>query len=210
MKGIIAGIVAGIVGALLWAIFAALTGFEIGWIAWGIGAAVGAAVAWGTEGSPTSAFIAVIITIFAILGGKFAAVEMILSKEIKATNQEIVQMIYNDNEYIISWVADDIISELEQRGETIEWPEGVDPQNVTSKTDYPGFIWGVAEQSWNARTDEEKAEFRKAVEEQVNENIRLFASEARGEGFLESFGIIDIIFFFLAIGTAYKVATKSE
>lgn len=210
MKGIITGFVAGIAGAGIWAIIAALTGSEIGWVAWGIGAVVGVAVAWGSKGSSAAGgVIAAIITIVAIVGGKFATVEIVLGKDVKDINQTTAQII-QDDDYMISWIVADIIGDMTQEGMKIDWPEGVDPENITSKADYPTSIWATAEESWNAGSDKKKADYRKVIEKQIEANVQLYTSETRKASFLGSFGVIDIIFFVIAIGTAYKIASKAD
>ncbi len=210
MKGIITGFAAGIAGAGIWAIIVVLTGFEIGWIAWGIGGVVGAAVAWGSKGSfAAGGVIAVIITIVAIVGGKLATVEIVLGKDVKDINQTTAQII-QDDDYMISWIVTDIIYNMTQEGKKIDWPEGVDPENITSKADYPTEIWATAEESWNAGTDKKKADYRKVIEKQIEANVQLYTTETRKAGFLGSFGAIDIFFFVIAIGTAYKIASKAD
>lgn len=120
MKGLIAGIIAGIAGAALWAGIAAVTGFEIGWLAWGIGAAVGAAVAWGSEGSPVTGGLAVVIAILAIVTGKYITVEIVLAKEMGTANEEIARQMETE-EYLISWLADGMVYNLTEAGQTINW-----------------------------------------------------------------------------------------
>jgi hypothetical protein len=209
MKGVIAGVVAGIAGAVAWAIIAAVTGFEIGWLALGIGAAVGAAVAWGSKGSPRAGAIAVVITVLAIVGGKYLAVEIVLAKEMKAADEEIAPFI-ESGEYLISWLADEIVDEYEQEGKEFSWPAGVDPEDVYREQDYPPEIWNLAEVAWNDMNEYEKAEYKNYVEEQMDSNKKVFMAEVRKEGFIESFGVIDVIFFVLAVATAYKIAAKPD
>ena len=209
MRGIIAGIIAGIAGAFVWAIITAVTGFEIGWLAWGIGAAVGTAVTWGSKGSKSSGVIAVVISILAILAGKYITMEMVLAKEMKVANQEIGLLIESE-EYLISWLADSIVSEYEQQNKHVSWPMGVDSEQASKKEDYPPEIWGLAELSWNNMNEDEKAEFKNAVKQQVNSNMKALETWAKKEGFIESFGAIDVIFFILAIATAYKIGAKTD
>ena len=209
MKGVVAGVVAGIIGAALWAIIAAVTGFEIGWLAWGIGAGVGAGVAWGSEGSPATGILAVIIAVVAILAGKFISVEIVIAKEMGVANEEIAQQFEND-EYLISWLADEVINDYIDEGKNISWPAGVDPDEAAAESDYPPKIWAVAQQKWNAMSDEEKEQHKNDVAEQVRQNMQDYAESVKTDGFLASFGVIDIVFFVLAIGTAYKVGARED
>lgn len=209
MKGLTAGIIAGLAGAFAWALIAYFTGFEIGYLAWGIGALVGAAVGWGTEGTPTNGVIAVAISIVAILGGKFMTVQFSISNELETIDQNIALQMENE-EFILSWLAGGIIYEIQEQGNTVQWPAGVDPEEASAKEDFPPEVWNAAETVWAEMTDDEKQEFRGDVEDQINANIQTIAAMASKEGFLSSFGLFDAIFFFLAIGTAYKVAAKTD
>lgn len=209
MKGIIAGVAAGIVGAALWAIIAAATGYEIGWLAWGIGAAVGAGVAWGSEGSPVTGAIAVVIAVLAILAGKYITVEVVLANEMGNVGDEVAQMIENE-EYQISWLADQVVYEYQEQGKSVDWPAGVNPEEASSKEDYPPVIWALAEKAWSNMTDDEKEEFKANVRQQVEENIQAYTNSVKADGFFASFGVFDILFAFLAIATAYKVGSKAD
>jgi len=209
MKGIIAGVIAGFAGAVVWALIAAFTGFEIGWLAWGIGAAVGGAVAWGSEGTPAMGVAAVIISVLAIVAGKYISVEMMLAKEMDGANEQIAAQMETE-EYYISWLADIGISSIEEAGGTVDWPEGVVPEEATMKEEYPPEIWSKAEELWTNMTPEEQDEFKEQVGQQVDENIAAFTAGVRKDGFLASFSLFDGIFFFLAIGTAYKIGSKAD
>lgn len=210
MKGIFAGIVAGVIGALAWAVIAAFTGYEIGWLAWGIGAGVGAAVAWGNAGSKANGIIAVIIAVVAILGGKLASVEISIAKEVKYANAEIKTAIDKNDEFLLIWLADTVVADLMDKGLEIKWPDGITAETAGSKKDYPVEIWVIAEQAWAEMSEEDKGSFKSDVEKQIAANIKLFSSEVRGEGFFSSFGVFDIVFFFLAISTAFKIASKED
>ena len=210
MKGIIAGVIAGILGALVWALVVVLTGMEIGYLAWGIGILVGIAVAWGTEGGQKNGIIAVVIVVLAILAGKYASVEIMISKEVKLANARIKQSMQEDDELLISWLADEIVFKIESNGGKVTWPKGVTADTADKKEDYPSEIWFSAKTAWAAMTDEEKAKFKSDVEAQIKISMDDFVNQVRGEGFLASFGVIDIIFFFLAISTAFKIASRQN
>jgi phosphate/sulfate permease len=209
MKGLAAGVAAGVGGAVVWALIAYFTGYEIGWIAWGIGAAVGAGVAWGSSGSPAMGVAAVVISVLAILAGKFITVEIILAKELKAANQDMNQQILND-EYVISWLADEAVAVYQEKQIPVNWPEGINPEDATSQADYPADVWQAAAYKWNSMSAAEKEEYRENVRQQAEVNIAAYASDMRKEGFIGSFGIIDIVFFLLAILTAYKIGSKTD
>lgn len=209
MKGILAGIIAGIAGAIAWAMLAYFTGYEIGWLAWGIGALVGAAVAWGSKGTPATGAIAVIITIISLIAGKYIAVEVLFAKEMDEVKRSIDEQLQDDDS-IISYLADEIVDEYEQSGESVDLPEVADPENAPPDELYPKDIWKRAEQRWSSMSAEEQEEYRASVEEHISDNIQKFVNIAKKEGFIGSFGLFDVIFFLLAIVTAYKVGSKAD
>jgi phosphate/sulfate permease len=209
MKGIIAGVCAGFAGAAVWALIAWLTGYEIGWIAWAIGAAVGAAVAWGSEGTPAMGIAAVVISIVAILGGKYLTVELFLAQQNDMIAQELSTVLETD-EYAIASLADEIAAEIEENGGTVEWPEVEDSEDVTIQEEYPAEIWAQAEKAWDEKTPAEKEEHKNAIQQNIEEGLAMMNSYARKEGFRASFSLFDALFFFLAIGTAYKIGSKAD
>ena len=210
MKGVIAGIAGGIVGAILWGVVAMVTGYEIGWIAWGIGALVGAGVAWGTDGGTVQGVLAVVISVLAILGGKFVALELMMNKEVKSAAENVTTLVDTNEDYLISWLADTIAYKMQEEGKTVNWPAGIDSDTAQTEADYPPEIWSKAKAVWLGMSDDDKAEFKEQVRQQAAENISEYASGLRQEGFLASFGAMDVLFFFLAIATAYKIGSKSQ
>ena len=210
MKGIIAGIIAGVAGAALWAVIAAFTGYEIGWIAWGIGAAVGAGVAWGSDGSTVTGVLAVVIAIGAIIGGKYVSVEMMLAKEVNAANEEIARQVEGDENYPISWLAQGVVYKLTEAGQTVEWPDEVNPEEATEEADFPPTVWSIAQEAWANMSDDEKADFKNEIQTQAVANVQDYASSVKKDGFIASFSAMDGIFFLLAIATAYKVGSKAD
>lgn len=213
MKDVAYGLVAGAVGAFVWAAVVYLTEYEIGWIAWGVGWLVGFAVALGNaEGrrSPTAAgALAVGITVLAIVAGKYGAVQSVMPSD-----EEIVVMFTDDfenEEFVISFVADQVVSELEADGRSVEWPEGVVPGNAGAEADYPAGVWAEAETRWASWTPMEQMAFRNERESEVRANIEASMPEIRAAfsagGFAGSFTPMDLIFFGLGMVTAWGVGS---
>ncbi len=139
MKDVAFGLVGGAVGAFVWAAVVYVTEYEIGWIALGVGGLVGFCVALGNKDrgrSPTAAgTLAVVITALSIVAGKYAAVEMLMPSD-----AELVGMFterFDDEEYVVSFLADDVAGEFRSAGREMVWPQGVDPANASSQSDYP-------------------------------------------------------------------------
>ncbi len=218
MKDVAYGLVAGALGALVWAAVVYFTEYEIGWIAWGVGAMVGFAVALGNEDkhrSPTAAgVLAVAITVVSIVAGKYLAVQTLMPSD-----DEIVALFtqeFENEDFVISYVADDVAAEYEAAGRPVAWPEGVDPSNAADQGDYPADVWADAEVRWGAWDAEEQASFRETRRAEVAANVEASMPELRAAfasgGFTGSFSPMDLIFFGLGMVTAWGMGSgkKSE
>jgi hypothetical protein len=213
VKGVIGGFIGGILGAVIWAAIAMLTGYEIGWIAWAVGGLVGFGVAVGSpEGSPMAGSVAVIIALASILAAKWITVQMVLQKEVGSADQVVAEAVSNldQEELMISYVADDVIMDRESQGTKITWPEGVDPAEAEEESDYPPEIWTEAKQKWEGMSESEQADYRKDLATTIEEDIRAAYAEISSQGFFESFSAMDLLFFGLAVVTAYQIAAKGR
>jgi len=210
--GIIGGLIGGLVGALIWAGISAWTGYEIGWIAWGIGGLVGlGCVKGGKGGGVPVAVIAVVITILSLVAGKYAAIEFILAGQVGNKDEFIETAIaeLDGEDLVISYLADDIIQERISRGEAVEWPEGSLPDEAAEQADYPPDIWTEAVSEWEHRSADDKAAYREELSEQMRINIDAWYDEVSMIGFADSFNLMDLIFFGLAVVTAFQIAAKA-
>jgi tellurite resistance protein len=204
-KAVLAGAIAGAVGAGAWALIGYSVGYEVGYLAWGIGGLVGFAVAWGNAGVKTSpmaaGLLAVGISVLSIVGGKYLTVVVTLSDP-----TEVVQELMENDEYVMSYAADVVVEELENSGQAVQWPLGVDPDFADSSEDYPPAIWAEAEVRWNELSEEERSEFRNLLAEDLTVWVSSNNQATQEEVFLETFGPLDILFFGLAIVTAFGAA----
>lgn len=208
-RAVLGGLVAGVIGALVWAGIAVGLSLEIGWIAWAIGGLVGFGVALGNRGAGGTAtgILAVVFSAMSILAGKYAAVQMTMPDA-----EEIVEMYVSnlDNEeFLLSYVADDVAREFSAAGRRLNWPPGVDPENAATQAEYPADVWKEAVIRWDGLTKEGKEQFRDAREQELRANVQAAMPEIRAaaaeEGFFGSFGGLDLLFFGLAMLTAFKI-----
>lgn len=200
-----AGIVAGLIGAAIWAAIAYYANMEIGWVAWGIGALVGIAMAAvAQQTGPALGAAAVVITILSIVGGKYASVQVALSAAL-GDDSEIFAA-YESEEFLITFLADEEVVRQQQNGGIINWPAGVDPEMAEKESDYPPNIWQNARKKWVAMTPENQAQFKQDRLAEGKANLAAFSDTLAGEAFSESFGAMDIIFFGLAVFTAFRLA----
>ena len=204
------GVIAGSVGALVWAGIAYFTGYEVGWVAWGVGGLVGFGVVLGNSGNRSRAagIIAVVITVMALMAAKYTTVQLVLSDGSEITEALVSGL--QDDELVVSYIADDVVVEFMSDDIPVHWPVGVDPSQATTQVEYPADVWTIAQSRWDGMALAEREEYRSSLKEMVTANLALALDELRGElaqvGFIGSFGFLDIIFFGLAIATAYKVA----
>lgn len=213
---LVGGSVAGLIGAAVWGAVAAFTWHEAGIIAWGIGGFVGFGVRIAARDEDVGVgpgLTALGIAVASVILGKFLAVHFLLASienMVKAAAEQGEQVESTDEEtvqWIISDYADSLAEEREEQGQEIPWPDWETlPDDAPVKAGYPADLWAEAEQKWNSKTDQEKAA------EMVAYNSRDFdlTGEIEGEMFKASFGLLDLLWFFLAAGTAYKVGSGLE
>jgi hypothetical protein len=217
LKQIIAGVVAGVVGAAIWAAISFYANMEIGYIAWGIGILVGIAVAATGENSSLAGVTAVLITIVSLLGGKYAAVELAVQDMQAEMGDSLTDDFGADleitDEGLQSFLAEKIAEKREADGEAIEWPEVADEEESAGAA-FPEDIWAEAGKQLSKKTDDEKDSLREERKEQIKawaENFgQALADAAREEGFIASFSMFDLLFFGLAVATAWKIASRDE
>lgn len=215
--GIAAGLLAGLIGAAAWAAIAFYANLEIGYLAWGIGGLVGFAVASGAgKTGPALGGIAVLITIASICGGKFAVVETEIQSSLAEVRADFEQQISEglSDEVLVSYLADDLVAQEKVAGNTIDWPEGVDPSEASEQADYPQAIWRNAQSNWDSMDDAAHSEFETQVVNNTRENYDAYIAEliqeARSEGFLATFSMFDLLFFGLGVVTAWGIAGSAE
>lgn len=204
--GVIGGLIAGIIGAAGWAALAYFAGVESGIIAWIIGGMVGVGTAMGSRGgSVASALLAVIITVLAICGGKYAAIHLSMDKAFNELRAEAGPM---SDELLISILADEIVETKAAAGEELDWPAGADREFPEAETDYPAEVWESSVEKWIALGADGQTKFREEREQESKQMFDAMKGGIAREGFIQSFSPIDIIFFLLAMVTAWQIAIK--
>ena len=205
LRWVVGGLIGGAVGAAAWAAITYYTNHEIGYVAWGVGILVGFCVrfAAGSDEGFGPGLTAAAIAIVALVGGKYAATSLLVDKVFAdmpmIANVTPAQM----QEELIS----EIVAEWTEAKKPMKWPAGKTLENAESTADYPPEVVKEAEKRWNALKPEEQ----QAQIQERTESIQAFASSlkamARQEGFKASFTPIDILFFILAIGSAWKLGS---
>lgn len=217
MRSLSYGVVAGGIGALVWAAIAYLANYEVGWVAWGIGWLVGSAVAIGNaDGSraPASAgAIAVFLAALAVLGGKYGTAWAMVPHG-ESLVDTLATSYFDDEEFLISYVADDVVVEFQADGRTLTWPAGANRVEPTSKLDYPTDVWAEAARRWSTLSGPQRTAFREAREASfrgvVTENLPDLRRGFVRAAFLDSFAPLDLLFVGLAVFTAFRVGSGTN
>lgn len=212
IRALLAGSVAAFLGALLWKLIAVKFNFELGIIAWFIGGAVGfSAAMFGSKGQ-TAGIVCGILTLLAILGGKYLAMDSFQSELVtslsssNALYSEEMQELYDqeviaakafanesldedslrqfmlDYEYTDSLQVDDISLE-----EISYFKDNIQPRLEMIELSSPGF------EQW--------------IEDGFQAQIKNMSTI---ELIKEDFDFIDIIFLILGIGTAFRLGRGME
>jgi 3-hydroxybutyryl-CoA dehydrogenase len=109
---------------------------------------------------------------------------------------------------LIAAIADDVAIEYEEAGRELEWPPGSSWETAEYERDYPADLWADAKGRWEYMLPSEQDEYRTAHIEYVEGNVEQFRDTVVKEGFKESFGVLDIVFFGLAIASAFKLGAS--
>jgi hypothetical protein len=175
----------------------------VGYVALGIGFLVGFAIAATGPNSVTAGILAVLITAGSIVLGKFLMVEM----QLMTIDTPVISAMSNED--FQGYFADQIVREREEAGKPVQLAE-VDPENFDAATYYPPEIWAEAKNRHSKATSEELAAIEKKTSEEFSKAFNGFKGAMRWEAFKESFGILDIVFFVIAIATSWGTAARSE
>jgi hypothetical protein len=200
----VAALIGGFIGASIWAGITYFTGYEIGWIAWGVGLLVGVAVRMGagdTMGVGPGA-VAVIGSVAALLAGKYAAVHFQVQHEMSIAPE----MTFTAEDMQLG-IASDIIGEWEEQGKKLNWPPGQSFETAEIPSQFPVDVWAEAQKRWNEIPPAEQTkqiDERKALISELTGSIQGMVVD---EGFKASFSPIDLLFFGLAVFTAFKVGS---
>ena len=140
---------------------------------------------------------------------EYAAVEMLMPSDAELVGTFTER--FDDEEYVVSFLADDVAGEFQSAGREMVWPQGVDPANASSQSDYPPAVWAEAGRRWSEWSDDERATFRRGKAAETRANVEASLPEIRAAisqgGFLGSFAPMDFIFFGLGMVTAFGMGS---
>ncbi|MBX2851085.1 MAG: hypothetical protein KTR15_04985 [Phycisphaeraceae bacterium] len=185
-KGILYAATAALIGAVLWTTVSYLTEYEYDLAYVLVAMMVGLATRFGFDhevGYPAM-ITAFVFTTLSISGGKLATLELFIDDFYgDAGWQQEAQRIAEDEEYTITFLADQVIREYKAQGKPANFPLLANQDNPGSSADYPTDVWNEAQQRWASMSEGEQQAFidltldhNRAYFESVSEELREEAS----------------------------------
>jgi hypothetical protein len=203
---VIAGIVAGAIGAAIWAAISYMANAEVGYIAWGIGFLTGYAVAYGAkdETDAITGVIAATCAVVAVLGGKYAAAHLSAQDAFHVMKAQMPQV---TAELMFEAYAHEIAGDRAARGKPVQFAGNKKLEDVEAWEEFPADVQREAKQRWEKLPPAEQAA---AIQKKADELKSIFQAvhgEVAQQAFMGSFGLFDLLWFFLAVGTAFRLGS---
>jgi predicted Zn finger-like uncharacterized protein len=193
----ICGLIGGAVAGAVWVGVAFAFQRQLGIIAWGVGAltGLGVAIAAGRRAGTGTGILAAGLALCVILASKFIVAVLFVNlwaAQLEAPALREQQILFQE--------AQAITEEQERKGVKLDWPPGKSLDNATELADFPKSIAKEAHKNWDAQTPRMK---------EIQKNIGQIAQAGRAFviaiAFIGSFGFFDLLWFFLAMGSAYRL-----
>ncbi|MEN8376052.1 MAG: hypothetical protein ABFS34_11440 [Gemmatimonadota bacterium] len=191
------GLIAAVAAGVAWALIVLKTGYEIGWIAWGIGLLVGFAMSRLTTARSQG---------LAVSAAAFAAIGLLVGKLLISSWSAgmLEDAILEDEDWMAQVVIDDMLVE---RSFSVETLEGYDAA-VAAEDTLSDALWERMVSEARTRTatlsDEERAAVASEFARQAIGSLGLVERiQAQMSGW-------DLLWFFLAVSTAFGMMKASE
>jgi hypothetical protein len=114
-------------------------------------------------------------------------------------------------DYLISFIADDLAAERERAGETLDWSNLPEDGVPDREAHYPPDLWEEAELAWETMSEAEREDFKQQtmieVERELPAALATFERELQWQAFLYTFSIFDLLWFGLAVASAWKLGS---
>ncbi len=208
-KWILAGSIGGAVSAGIWTAIAYSTGYEIGWIAWLVGVVVGFCVrmAAGDDEGYGPGITAVGIAVLALLVGKYATVSLLVDKHFQEKMGAVTQI--NSSHFQVT-LCSEVVQEWTTAKKKLTWPPGKTAELAEGINDYPQAVRDEAQKRWAAKPVAEQQALIAERQQSVDEAMGGLRSMLKTAAFKSSFNGYDILFFFLAIASAFKMGSGMQ
>ncbi|HBE70856.1 MAG TPA: hypothetical protein DDW52_22145 [Planctomycetaceae bacterium] len=210
IKWLIGGAIGAVVGGLVWVLLGYYANIEVGYVAWGIGILVGLGVRFAAhldsiEESEFQGVVAAAIALLAVITSKFVVFYLLVSGPMSSILDEAAESSSIDDGTVMTMLADNVVEELEERGRTIRWPAGQNKETAVGEADYPPAVWKEASKRFENLTEADREDML-AERQQSLEELRSLL-EAEMPTFTDTFSPMDALWIFLAVASAYKLAS---
>lgn len=204
----IGALIGGALGGGLWYGVAMGANREFAILAWLVGAITGFGAALGARGhvGTFTGVIAAVIAAGAVIGAKYAVVENIVGQ----VEKKVAHAVVAKDEHAIGMIAREVAREHEAAGKHYQWPGDVTPDKAIQEDDFPAIIWTEASSRYEAMDDAAKAERKSAATAEMKQDFHGAMNDVRSEGFAAMFGVVDILFFLLALGSAFAIGSGAK
>jgi hypothetical protein len=115
----------------------------------------------------------------------------------------------NSDLYLV-YLADEVSEERVAEGEIIDWPTEHDITTAWREAHYPAVIWQEAIERWEAYSPAEQEEYLAWLDASQMARFEAMRSDLASAEFLDSFGGYDVLWFLLAVVTAFRIAALRE
>jgi hypothetical protein len=196
MRGVIGAAVAGLVGMIIWTVLIVVTDREIGWVAWGVGGLVGAgAKMFGRGESDGIGLAAAGAALIAILLGQFLATRHAMNR----FTDTLQKMAYEEH---VAYAKEAVAAQGDAQIRTllakqeVDEDETPDPATV-SEQQISEFKKELPKLKKVASGQVSQAEFKRENDFSVPTSFIL----------KNSFSLFTLLWIFLGVGTAYRIAS---
>ncbi len=214
VAGFLMPVVVAILGALVWKVIASVFGWELGIVAWGIGGAIGfAAVMTGSKGQSIAIYCAV-LALLAIMGGRYLAYTEykqdyidIFSEGGLMSELEDAASEWEREAAVIAEIADDD-SKIRQFMVDYEYTEESKSVMVTRSelADFKEYTMPYLIEVASNGTEE----LFNISDSDVQELSASMEEISVWDLMQEDLGLLDLLFLFLGISTAFKLALNGR
>jgi len=206
-RWILGGLIGASAGVLVWVLVGYFAHREVGWIAWGVGFLTGFGVRYAAylcddDASVAKGVFAAVVAIVAIVCAKYFVFTLLVADS-KNEAQQLQKMLPGADDTAITNIARDLATQAAKRGENIVWPPGVTATTASKEGDFPPTIWSDAVLHWLGTGTPQEKEQKK---QRFAASLKLSVIEPE---FSDSFSPFDLLWFGLAIVTAFKVGVGS-
>lgn len=108
-------------------------------------------------------------------------------------------------EFVITFIADEVAGEWEAGGRQINWPDGAEPYSGDWSGDYPTDVWDESRSRWGAMSSAERVDLRQMILPPASAGLM-----AAIELVPYTFTYWDMLWFGLALFSAYKIGANEQ